>query len=121
MSDFKLSDFTKRGSELLVKTRRTFDEYRDLEISNNVSLPKTMQAEDGPIKLVFVGQYSSGKSSLIKCFPALIRKLEQESKHKKHMLTSGVTLKLSTRPVFIPSSDLTTMRKAIIKSIMLHC
>ncbi len=65
MAHFQLDDCTKRSEELLRKTRRVFDEYKDLALPLS-ALPETMQPSGGKIKLVFVGQYSSGKSSIIK-------------------------------------------------------
>ena len=69
MANFQLEDFTRRSEKLLSDTRKVFSQYKDLKEDLNVdenSLPKTMQPEDGAIKLVFVGQYSAGKSSIIK-------------------------------------------------------
>ena len=68
MSDFKLDAFTRKGGELLEKTKKVFIEYQDLGITelNFKNLPDSMRAADGAVKLVFVGQYSSGKSSIIK-------------------------------------------------------
>ena len=69
MANFQLEDFTRRSEKLLSDTRRVFSQYKDLKEDLNVdenSLPKTMQPDDGAIKLVFVGQYSAGKSSIIK-------------------------------------------------------
>lgn len=67
MTNFQLEDFARRGGILLDATKKVFADYKDLEIGldENV-LPATMKPSDGPVKLVFVGQYSSGKSSIIK-------------------------------------------------------
>ena len=72
MANFQLEDFTRRGEKILANTRKIFADYKDLKtqygnlsIDENI-LPKTMQPADGAIKLVFVGQYSAGKSSIIK-------------------------------------------------------
>ena len=65
MTNFQLEDFTARGGKLLDKTRKIFSEYADLGL-NFLPLPETMKPSDGAVKLVFVGQYSSGKSSIIK-------------------------------------------------------
>ena len=51
--------------KLLESTRKIFSEYADLKLKF-LPLPETMKPSDGAIKLVFVGQYSSGKSSIIK-------------------------------------------------------
>ena len=67
MTNFQLEDFARRGGILLDATKKVFAEYKDLEIGiDEKSLPETMKPSDGPVKLVFVGQYSSGKSSIIK-------------------------------------------------------
>ena len=62
MEEFQLSKFTKEGAKLL---REVTEEFKRLGI-NSSRLPKTFPDESGKIKLVFVGQYSSGKSSIIK-------------------------------------------------------
>lgn len=69
MANFQLGDFTRRSEKLLNDTRKVFSQYKDLKDDLNVdenSLPKSMKPDDGAIKLVFVGQYSAGKSSIIK-------------------------------------------------------
>ncbi len=70
MSEFQLDGFTQRSGQLLARTRGVFDKYRDL-IDKTSELPSTMQPADGPIRLVFVGQYSAGKSSIIKMLSGL--------------------------------------------------
>ena len=65
MTEFQLNHFTERGGKLLAKTKKIFSDYSDLELEK-IDLPETMQANNGSIKLVFVRQYSSGKSSIIK-------------------------------------------------------
>lgn len=62
MKEFELNKYTIRAEKLLKETKQTF---QDLNISIN-ELPETMQPDEGAIKLVFVGQYSAGKSSIIK-------------------------------------------------------
>lgn len=62
MEEFQLSKFTKEGARLL---REVTDEFKRLGIDAS-RLPKTFPDDGGKIKLVFVGQYSAGKSSLIK-------------------------------------------------------
>lgn len=62
MEEFKLSKFTKEGAELL---REVIDEFNRLGLDTS-RLPKTFPDDSGKIKLVFVGQYSAGKSSIIK-------------------------------------------------------
>ena len=62
MEEFQLSKFTKEGAKLL---REVTDEFNRLGIDSS-RLPKTFPDDSGKIKLVFVGQYSAGKSSIIK-------------------------------------------------------
>lgn len=62
MEEFQLSKFTKEGAELL---RGVTEEFKRLGIDSS-RLPKTFPDDSGKIKLVFVGQYSAGKSSIIK-------------------------------------------------------
>ena len=62
MEEFQLSKFTKEGEQLL---RGVTGEFNRLGIDSS-RLPKTFPDDSGKIKLVFVGQYSAGKSSIIK-------------------------------------------------------
>ena len=62
MEEFQLSKFTKEGAQLL---REVTEEFNRLGIDSS-NLPKTFPDDSGKIKLVFVGQYSAGKSSIIK-------------------------------------------------------
>ena len=62
MEEFQLSKFTKEGAQLL---REVTDEFNRLGIDAS-RLPKNFPDAGGKIKLVFVGQYSAGKSSIIK-------------------------------------------------------
>lgn len=62
MEEFQLSKFTKEGAQLL---REVTDEFNRLGIDAS-RLPKNFPDDSGKIKLVFVGQYSAGKSSIIK-------------------------------------------------------
>ena len=65
MTNFQLEEFVRRGGVLLSDTRKVFADYDDLGLKFK-SLPETMKPSEGAVKLVFVGQYSSGKSSIIK-------------------------------------------------------
>lgn len=67
METFVLDDYSRRGDALLKNVRQIFAKYEDLDLQGIATdkLPENMKPEDG-IKLVFVGQYSSGKSSIIK-------------------------------------------------------
>ena len=62
MEDFKLAKFTREGENLLNEVRA---EFNQMQIDDS-GLPKFLSSEDSAIKLVFIGQYSAGKSSLIK-------------------------------------------------------
>ena len=62
MEEFQLSKFTKEGAKLL---REVKEEFNRLGIDSS-NLPKNFPDDSGKIKLVFVGQYSAGKSSIIK-------------------------------------------------------
>lgn len=62
MERFLLKEYTEKAESLLEETMQSFDR---LELSKN-QLPATMQPKEGAVKLVFVGQYSAGKSSIIK-------------------------------------------------------
>lgn len=62
MKEFNLSKYTMQAENLLAQTKKVFQE---MEIPSE-GLPQNMQPDEGKIKLVFVGQYSAGKSSIIK-------------------------------------------------------
>ncbi len=62
MEEFQLSKFTNEGTKLL---RDVTDEFHRLGLDAS-KLPKIFPDDSGKIKLIFVGQYSAGKSSLIK-------------------------------------------------------
>ncbi len=74
MENFQLEEFAKRGNKLLDNTRKTFNNYQDLGLKF-MPLPETMQPDDGAVKLVFVGQYSAGKSSIIKMLSGIDTKI----------------------------------------------
>lgn len=62
MENFKLIKFTDEGAKLLADVTA---EFKRLKI-DTASLPKVFPDDSGKIKLVFVGQYGAGKSSIIK-------------------------------------------------------
>lgn len=62
LEKFQLSKFANEGAALL---RDVTNEFNRLGIETS-NLPKIFPDDSGKIKLVFVGQYSAGKSSLIK-------------------------------------------------------
>ena len=61
MQELSLSRYTIEAENLLKEAKSKF---RELKLAA-ASLPENMQPDDGAIKLVFVGQYSAGKSSII--------------------------------------------------------
>lgn len=65
---FQLSESSEKIEALVRDARETFQKYEDLGLPMEAleALPSTDEKEDGAIKLVFVGQYSAGKSSIIK-------------------------------------------------------
>lgn len=62
MEEFQLSKFTKEGVQLLQDVKSEF-EHLNIDASK---LPKNFPDDSDKIKLVFVGQFSAGKSSIIK-------------------------------------------------------
>ena len=62
MEEFKLVKFTDEGIKLLEDVKQTF---KKLQLDPS-GLPTLLSNNDDKIKLVFVGQYSAGKSSIIK-------------------------------------------------------
>ena len=62
MATFELGAFTEKTAEPLHDAQETFERY---DLPTDV-LPVLHTADDEAIKLVFVGQYSAGKSSIIK-------------------------------------------------------
>ena len=62
MRKFQLNEFAKEGAKLL---REVKEEFNRLGLDSS-RLPKTFPDDNGKIKLVFVGQFGAGKSSLIK-------------------------------------------------------
>ncbi len=64
MAEFKLDLYVGKGEKLLNRTRSIIEKYHD--VCKNINLPDSMHTGDESIKLVFVGQYSAGKSSIIK-------------------------------------------------------
>ena len=61
MEELQVKEIADRAESL---RKRAIEKFLELDIQTE-DIPATMQPKDGPIKLVFVGQYSAGKSSLI--------------------------------------------------------
>ncbi len=62
MKEFVLNRYISDAEYILTDAKAAFEKL-ELPVEN---LPQNMQPEEGPLKLVFVGQYSAGKSSIIK-------------------------------------------------------
>ena len=62
MTEFELSEITQEGENLLAEIKEEFQKYG----YNTDKLPQDFSDTEDKIKLVFVGQYSAGKSSIIK-------------------------------------------------------
>lgn len=62
MKEFSLNKYAIQSEEILAETKQIFQKL-DIPMDG---LPETMKPDEGAIKLVFVGQYSAGKSSIIK-------------------------------------------------------
>lgn len=62
MEQLQLSQYTERGAQLLADVKQAFQQAQ----LDTAVLPATFTDTDDAIKLVFVGQYSAGKSSIIK-------------------------------------------------------
>ena len=62
MEKFQLSEFAREGESILIAVRR---EFKNLRMDES-KLPKELSDNDAAVKLVFVGQYSAGKSSIVK-------------------------------------------------------
>lgn len=60
--EFSFSQMTDEGNALIARTHQVFEEMgRDTS-----GLPDDATTQDGPISIVFAGQYSAGKSSIVK-------------------------------------------------------
>lgn len=62
MENLVLSQYTQQGEELLNQVKQAFQHLG----MDTAGLPEHFTSKDDAIKLVFVGQYSAGKSSIIK-------------------------------------------------------
>ena len=62
MEKFQLSEFSREGEAILTAVHR---EFKNLKMDES-KLPKALSDNDAAVKLVFVGQYSAGKSSIVK-------------------------------------------------------
>lgn len=65
-NNVEIIELAKQGHELLVQSRKRLegmsaDVFKDLL----ERIPQTINNDDGPLKVVFAGQYSAGKSSVI--------------------------------------------------------
>lgn len=64
---FEIADYSARIKRLLSRSRMLLDEsgYEDIQTPTNA------YDEDGPIKIVFAGQYSAGKSTILKALTGM--------------------------------------------------
>ena len=67
MKEVHIHSCLKRGRALLKKAEKVlkdapFDKVRELA----QRIPSTIASDDGPLQIVFAGQYSAGKSSILK-------------------------------------------------------
>ena len=62
LEEFSLSQMIDEGDALIARAHQAFEEMgRDTS-----GLPGDATTQDGPISIVFAGQYSAGKSSIVK-------------------------------------------------------
>lgn len=67
MSSVEIHQWVTRGQELLVRVTSTIEEAPSLKIrSLAVRLPKNVTPAEGSVNVLFAGQYSAGKSSILK-------------------------------------------------------
>ncbi|WP_432718891.1 GTPase domain-containing protein [Pectinatus frisingensis] len=71
----------RERTKLLSMLKEAFDKYKNLPILYN-TLPKTMNLDNTSIKFVFIGQYSSGKSSIIKMLIEIDIGIKTQETHK---------------------------------------
>jgi len=62
MENFKLSEFAQEGEKILADVKK---EFKNLQRDES-KLPKVLSDDNAAVKLVLVGQYSAGKSSILK-------------------------------------------------------
>ncbi len=62
MNEFQLAEITQKGESLLADIKAAFQTYG----YDESKLPEYFSSDDDKLKLVFIGQYSAGKSSIIK-------------------------------------------------------
>lgn len=62
MGKFQLMEYSREGMSLLSETKQAFIHYG----YDTSDLPQSLYGDERPLKLVFIGQYSAGKSSIIK-------------------------------------------------------
>ena len=67
MSSVEIQQWVTRGQDLLVRTRSMFELAPSDKVRALLArIPKRVLPEDGPVRVVFAGQYSAGKSSILK-------------------------------------------------------
>ena len=67
MSGIEIQHWIARGQEILSQTRSIVETAPSDEVRTLLErLPASVSPDDGPVRIVFAGQYSAGKSSIIK-------------------------------------------------------
>ena len=105
----KITEFSQRSIQLKAKAQ---------EVLSQTGMEFNIRDDStSSIRLVFAGQYSAGKSSILKMLTGRIRVLEelillleQELLLSKHILIIGMELKLLILLVYIQNFVQTTMR-----------
>ena len=67
MCSLEIQQWMTRGQDLLVRTRSVFELAPSDKVRAFLArIPESVSPEDGPVRVVFAGQYSAGKSSILK-------------------------------------------------------
>ena len=67
MTDFNLHELARRGADLIARVADQVAKSPSEKIrSLSGRLPASIAAEEGPVKVVFAGQYSAGKSTMLR-------------------------------------------------------
>ena len=67
MTDFKIHELARRGQDLIARVTDNVANAPSEKIRSLAGrLPTSVAAEEGPVRVVFAGQYSAGKSTILK-------------------------------------------------------
>jgi GTP-binding protein EngB required for normal cell division len=111
---FELLEWAAAGNDLLERSRRKLSSAPSEKMQQLADkVPTTILSEDNTVVLVFAGQYSAGKSTIIKALTgrediATGAGITTEQAH-----TYDWASRLLTRPACIPSFGLSTTRSPI--------